>query len=170
VVDTYTTDDQGGGFHALFRYDFDSPDTFGQADGSLGNDLESLIGPGDSGGPLLVDLGGSYALAGVNTFIEGYGGRFGDIGGGIVLDPHLDWITATTGIAVPEPSAFALTFLALSFLVIKPKTLIKAAVAMYCRTRERCLRLPNQQANRSAAVRTSPTVLQSCWRETAFWL
>lgn len=104
VLDSFTTDDLGGGFPALFRYDFDSPDTFGLAGGSLGNNLESLIGPGDSGGPLLLFDGSGYSIAGVNTFIEGYGGRFGDIGGGIVLAPYLDWIGDTTGLAIPEPS------------------------------------------------------------------
>lgn len=103
VVDWFTLDDQGEGFNAIFGYDFDSPDTFGEPGGSLGNDLESLIGPGDSGGPVFVELGAGYALAGVSTFTEGYGGRFGDTGGGIVLNPCLDWIGQTTGMIVPEP-------------------------------------------------------------------
>lgn len=41
VVDTFTADDRGGSLAAVFRYDFDSPDTFGQAGSSLGNNLES---------------------------------------------------------------------------------------------------------------------------------
>ena len=84
----------------LYRYDFDDPNT---GDG-LGNDVESIIGPGDSGGALLV--GG--ALVGVNTFTEGYGGLFGDIGGGIALNNEWDWIGQTTGLAVPEPSSILL--------------------------------------------------------------
>jgi hypothetical protein len=80
----------------LFRYDFDDPST---GDG-LGNDLETIIGPGDSGGSLLV----GDALVGVNTFTEGYGGLFGDFGGGITLNEEWDWIGSTTGLAVPEPS------------------------------------------------------------------
>jgi hypothetical protein len=122
LVDMFTLDDQGGGFNALFRYDFDAPDTYGQPNGSLGNDVESLIGPGDSGGPLLVNVGGGYALAGVNTFTEGYGGRFGDVGGGVVLEPYLDWITATTGIAVPEPTTGALLLLGVITLVLRSRT------------------------------------------------
>jgi hypothetical protein len=119
VVDAFTTDDLGGGFPALFRYDFDAPDTFGMAEGSLGNDRESLIGPGDSGGPILLDMGSGYALAGVSTFTEGFGGRFGDIGGGIVLAPYLGWISDTTGLAVPEPSVFWLVLVGLVYLLTR---------------------------------------------------
>lgn len=117
VVDSFTPDDLGGGFPALFRYDFDSPDTFGLAGGSLGSNLESLIGPGDSGGPLLLFDGSGYSIAGVKTFTEGYGGRFGDIGGGSVLAPYLDWIGDTTGLVVPEPSVCWLLLLGLAVLV-----------------------------------------------------
>lgn len=117
VVDAFTPDDLGGGFPALFRYDFDSPDTVGLPGSSLGNNLESLIGPGDSGGPLLLFDGSGYSIAGVNTFVEGYGGRFGDMGGGVVLASYLDWIGGTTGLAVPEPSAVWLLLLGLAVLV-----------------------------------------------------
>ncbi len=118
VVDSFTKDDQGLGFSSVFRYDFDSPDTTGLPGGSLGNNLESLIGAGDSGGPLLVQIGNSYAIAGVSTFTEGYGGRFGDIGGGIVIAPYLDWISATTGLQVPEPSAALLIPIGLFLLLV----------------------------------------------------
>jgi hypothetical protein len=120
MVDSFALDDQGGGFNALFLYDFDAPDTFGLAGGSLGNNVESLIGPGDSGGPLLVGDGTIFSIAGVSTFIEGYGGRFGDIGGGVVLAPYLDWIGDTTGLAIPEPSAGWLLVLGLLLLRCLP--------------------------------------------------
>lgn len=116
VVDSFTADDLGGGFPALLRYDFDAADTFGMPGGSLGNDRESLIGPGDSGGPILLDIGSGYALAGVSTFTEGYGGRFGDMGGGIVLAPYLGWIGDTTGLAVPEPAVWWLLLVGLVLL------------------------------------------------------
>jgi len=108
VVDSLTLDDLGSGLPALFHYDFDAPNTVGVPGGSLGNAVETLIGPGDSGGPLFLFDGSSYALVGVNTFVEGFGGRFGDLGGGVVLEPYLGWIGQTTGLPVPEPTPLAL--------------------------------------------------------------
>ena len=99
VIDDFETSGSG----ILFRYDFDDPNT---GDG-LGNDLETLIGPGDSGGTLLVD----DALVGVNTFTEGYGGLFGDTGGGVALNNEWDWIHDTTGLAIPEPNSALLLLL-----------------------------------------------------------
>ena len=65
----------------LSSYTFASPDTYGEPGGNLGNDIESIIGPGDSGGPVLVVLEEGCRFVGVSTFTEGFGGRFGDIGG-----------------------------------------------------------------------------------------
>lgn len=95
----------------LYRYDFDDP----EAGDGLGNDVESIIAPGDSGGALLVD----GALVGINTFTEGYGGLFGDIGGGIDLTNEWDWIASTTGLAVPEPSSVLLFLLGASGLILR---------------------------------------------------
>ncbi len=97
-IDEFETSGDG----MLYRYDFDDPNT---GDG-LGNNLETIIGPGDSGGTLLV----GNSLVGVNTFTEGYGGLFGDIGGGVALNNEWDWIAATTGLPVPEPSSVLLLF------------------------------------------------------------
>lgn len=107
VIDEFETSGNG----ILFRYDFDDPDT---GDG-LGNNLETIIGPGDSGGTLLV----GNALVGVNTFTEGYGGLFGDIGGGIALNNEWGWIASTIGLAVPEPASILLFVLGLSAFVIR---------------------------------------------------
>ncbi|MGJ8639617.1 MAG: hypothetical protein ACSHYA_09510 [Opitutaceae bacterium] len=103
VVDSF--EQESGGAGLLFRYDFDAPDTFGTVGGSLGNDVETLIAPGDSGGAALLDYADGLALVGVNTFTKGYGGLFGDIGGGVALDPYWAWISETTGLSlVPESS------------------------------------------------------------------
>jgi hypothetical protein len=98
----------------LFRYTFYDPsDPL-----SLGNDRETIIGPGDSGGPAFVPWGSELALVGINTFTEGYGGRFGDTGGGVVLDPAWDWIASTTGLSIiPEPETLLLTVLGIVLLI-----------------------------------------------------
>lgn len=127
VVDSFQADDGGAGFNAVFQYDFDSPDTTGQVGGSLGNDLETIIGPGDSGGPVLVDDGSGYAIAGVSTFTEGYGGKFGDTGGGIVLEPYVDWIDTTIN-SVPEPTSYALFVMGLAMLIFKRKRMSTSVV------------------------------------------
>jgi hypothetical protein len=111
VIDSFTPDELGSGLPALFHYDFDAPNTAGVPGGSLGNAIETLIGPGDSGGPLFRFDGSAYVLVGVNTFVQGFGGRFGDGGGGVVLEPYLGWIGQTTALPVPEPSPLALLLL-----------------------------------------------------------
>jgi hypothetical protein len=58
------------------------------------------------GGPALVADGSGYDLAGVNTLVEGYGGKFGDIGGGIVLAPDLDWCSSGSNAAKPPMKIF----------------------------------------------------------------
>ena len=103
-----------GGDGLLFRYNFDDPNSLD----SLGNDLESIIGPGDSGGPLLMPWYDGHALVGISTFTEGYGGRFGDIGGGVALDPYWDWIGEETGLTIiPEPGTLLL--LLFGFLALR---------------------------------------------------
>lgn len=95
----------------LYRYTFHDP----SSPFSLGNDIETLIGPGDSGGPALRAAGDHWELVGINTFVEGSGGRFGDIGGGVALDPYWDWVFTTTGI--PEPQTLTLLMLASGLLL-----------------------------------------------------
>jgi hypothetical protein len=93
----------------LFRYDFDAPDTVGTVGGSLGNDIETIIGPGGSGGSALTEYGSGFALVGINTFTEGNGGLFGDTGGGVALNDQRDWIFETTDLtAVSEPGYYGL--------------------------------------------------------------
>ena len=52
-------------------------------------------------------------LVGINTFTEGSGGKFGDIGGGVVLTPYAGWIQET--MAVPEAGS-SMFFLAAVFV------------------------------------------------------
>ena len=113
TVESFTLGSSG--LPELFRYTFYAPDN----PASLGNDIETLIGPGDSGGPALLEWSDTYALIGINTFTEGFGGRFGDIGGGIILEPYWGWISETTGLSlVPEPTTYALWFGLIILIVI----------------------------------------------------
>jgi hypothetical protein len=99
----YTQDDAGAldpEAKEVFRFDFDGPTGNGTWGGStLGNDKETTLGGGDSGGPSFVLESGSYRLAGVNTFTQGLTApKFGSLGGGINVFPYTSWInTVTTG-------------------------------------------------------------------------
>ena len=115
VIDDLEVDDDGGVLNEVFLYDFDSPGA-----GSLGNDRETIIGPGDSGGPALILDGEGLALVGINTFTEGVGGQFGDIGGGILVEPYLPWIQETTGLyQVPEPSGVMMVVVAVTLWIVR---------------------------------------------------
>lgn len=107
VIDGFQIDDEGSGRAEVFRYDFDAPSTVGILGGSLGNDIETIIGPGDSGGAALRQTASGWELIGINTYTEGYGGRFGDTGGGVLVEPYIVWISQTTGI--PKPSCFVIS-------------------------------------------------------------
>ena len=111
VIDSFQLDDEGSGLAEVFRYDFDAPSTTGLKGGSLGSDVETIIGPGDSGGAALRQTASGWELVGINTFTEGYGGRFGDTGGGVLVAPYMDWISQTTGI--PEPGCAAMLIFSL---------------------------------------------------------
>ncbi len=117
VIDSFQLDDEGSGRAEVFRYDFDAPVTTGLPGGSLGNDIETIIGPGDSGGAALRQTADGWELVGINTFTEGYGGRFGDSGGGVLVDPYKDWILQTTGI--PEPGCAGMLMLALLVFMLR---------------------------------------------------
>jgi hypothetical protein len=103
----------------LFEYDFDSPASTGQLGGSLGNDVETIIGPGDSGGAALRLVHGQWQIVGINTYTDGYGGQFGDLAGGIVLQPYESWIVGITGI--PEPSALMMVIASMGLMLRRKK-------------------------------------------------
>jgi hypothetical protein len=95
----------------IFLYDFDGPDAStnvlsGLGSGlTLGNQIETTVGPGDSGGPSFLQQGDEWLLVGVNTFgfalpnlakpdSELLPGTFGTGGGGVLVSTpeKLAWI------------------------------------------------------------------------------
>jgi hypothetical protein len=94
-IDSYDTDDESSGASEVFIFDFDAP----SSPESLGNDIETTLGGGDSGGPSFVDAAdGSLRVFGVNTFTTQFTGTspiaplFGSGAGGMVVSSYLDFI------------------------------------------------------------------------------
>jgi len=97
----YTQDDAGQpAANEVFRFDFDGPTGSGSfGGGTLGNNIETQLGGGDSGGPSFVGT----TVVGVNTFTQGSNTPlFGSLGGGINVYPYLSFINA----AISGASAF----------------------------------------------------------------
>ena len=128
VAELFVVDDEGSGVDEVFLYDFDGPTGDGfLGGGTLGNDVETVVRGGDSGGPAFVTQGGMRVLAGVNTFefvlepTTPPTGEFGVLGGGVILsEEKFAWIAsvATGAVSVPEPSSNALVLVALTCLCI----------------------------------------------------
>lgn len=103
IVDAFYAQDDAGKSSAneVFRFDFDGPSGNGSFGGpTLGNDKETTLGGGDSGGPSFAladpshpELASSYELVGVNTFTQGFNApKFGSLGGGVNIVPYRNWI------------------------------------------------------------------------------
>lgn len=86
--------------------DFDSPHWLDQITNRMGSptplDLEYHGGPGDSGGGVFIDSGGTPHLAAVFSFtyesLFGIGecdGNYNEIDGAILVSPFIDWINST---------------------------------------------------------------------------
>jgi hypothetical protein len=87
----------------LLLCDFDNP--LDPTDNAFGSptplDLEFLIAPGDSGGGLFLDIGGTPLLAGVNSFIGWFDDEgdsdYGDISGHTRVSAFNGWIDDVIG-------------------------------------------------------------------------
>jgi Trypsin len=95
----------------VFRFDFDGPDGDGPMGGpTLGNDVETTLGAGDSGCPAFVSAEGGLALYGMGTFVQGSNAPlFGSLGGGVNLFWFQSWINGilhpgtSGGLPLPVP-------------------------------------------------------------------
>ncbi|MFM2096378.1 MAG: hypothetical protein RIS70_3502 [Planctomycetota bacterium] len=105
VVDAFYAQDDGGRSAAneVFRFDFDRANgTNGPLGGpSLGNNIETTLGGGDSGGPSFINNGTAWLLAGVNTFSQSTSTasapKFGSLGGGMSIPAYANWIGQVSG-------------------------------------------------------------------------
>jgi hypothetical protein len=108
----------------VFAADFDGPSSstnefdvgfpgFDPAiEGTLGNDVESAIAPGDSGSPsflsdfdtldLILGGDGQPIIYGINTFSTTDSPAYGSFWGGMLVSAHADWINSQM---VPEPAS-----------------------------------------------------------------
>jgi len=90
--------------------DFDNPLDAGDSlfGDTAPTDLEIQVAPGDSGGSLFIDDGGSQALAGITSFIAASDGNpnadYGDMSAYTRVSAYADWINAR----IPAPSSLAL--------------------------------------------------------------
>lgn len=112
VVDAFYAQDDAGRSAAneVFRFDFDRANgTNGPLGGpSLGNNIETTLGGGDSGGPSFVNDSGVWRLAGVNTFSQSTATvsapKFGSLGGGMSIPAYASWIDLIVGGAIVPAS------------------------------------------------------------------
>ncbi len=113
---TYQAGDQ------TYLFDFDSPDgdtasapnVIGGL--SLGNDVETTIGSGDSGGPAFVMVNGQYQVAALNNFLDRFGPDadpgpnfpfFGSAGGGAIVSAYTGFLGGIVPLPAPEPPPWA---------------------------------------------------------------
>lgn len=114
-LDAFFADD--GGRLEVYAFDFDGPDASSNKIGppspgnlTLGNLVEVTVAGGDSGSPaFLQDPGGSWRIAGINTFVSPEAPlheKFGGLGGGVLVDSYSAWIDSAIATPVPEPAVW----------------------------------------------------------------
>ena len=100
-ADIFAPQDDAGGpaRDELVFYDFDGPagsvNVLGG--GTLGNDIETMLAPGDSGGPAFLYHDGEYHIAATNTFTQSATVAFDTLGGGMLVHGYAGWIDGIVG-------------------------------------------------------------------------
>lgn len=93
----------------VFLFDFDPPAGDATQAGmraAVGEGREANFAGGDSGAPVFVFAAGAWRIVGVAAFVTGSperAGRFGSVGGGMLVAAHLDWIRRVLEAAQPIP-------------------------------------------------------------------
>jgi hypothetical protein len=109
--------------------DFDSPGGTNNSLGPWGSsatplDLEGMGAPGDSGGPVFIQVGSTWYIAGVHSFLLDLGppagnnvadGRYGDILGSTRVSSYAAWIESV----VPEPASMMALAIGLAGLLAR---------------------------------------------------
>lgn len=100
TIDGTGSDDENTGSKEVYYADFDGRSGNGPSGGpSLGNQLETTLGGGDSGGPAFARYSNTNTIVAINTFTYSGGGYakaplFGSGLGGILVHPYAGWIDA----------------------------------------------------------------------------
>ncbi len=110
-ADSFELDDEGSGSREVFYADFDGPTSATNFLGglTLGNDIETTLGGGDSGGPSFIDDGtGGIEIFGINTFSFQFtptpAPQFGSGAGGTIVSAYLDFINPIIAPELPSLS------------------------------------------------------------------
>ncbi len=139
VIDSFGHAPAGQAKSALVFYDFDGPRGTANPLGgpTLGNDVETIVASGDSGGPCFVFERGQWKLTAISTFVitttSARASTFGSIGGAVLLQPHREWLAASMHAPAPHSnsqSGYAARFLrylqsSLSLVRLKPASALR---------------------------------------------
>jgi hypothetical protein len=140
-ADEVFLDDESSSQAEVYLADFDGPNDSSNVfdvgdpgfdpdvEGTLGNNIETLIAPGDSGSPsflnefdsgnLMLGSDGRPVLYGLNTSGSPSAPAFGSIFAGMLVARYASWIDS---VMVPEPSPLIIAIVAwISSLAIAPR-------------------------------------------------